>query len=64
MNDDSYLRYEEAARLLRCSPQTLRKRVSQRQIPYIKAFGRKGRVLFSENDLRAFLEASRVAVGA
>jgi len=65
MSDDRFLNYIEAAQLLRMSPLTLRKKVSQKKVPVIKAFGRKGRVLFSENDLRAFLEASRVEpVGA
>jgi excisionase family DNA binding protein len=65
MSDDNFLRYEEAAKLLRCCPQTLRKRVCYRQIPFIKPYGKRGMVLFSENDLRAFLEASRVEpVGA
>ena len=60
MDDDSFLRYEEAAQLLRCSVQTLRKKVAHREVPFIKPFGRKGAVLFSERDLLAFLEAKRV----
>ena len=60
MYDDCFLRYDEAARLLRCSPETLRKKVSRREVPFIKPFGRRGAVLFSERDLLAFLEAKRV----
>jgi excisionase family DNA binding protein len=59
-DDDCFLRYEEAARLLRCSVQTLRKKVARREVPFIKPFGRKGATLFSERDLRAFLKERRI----
>lgn len=57
---NDFLTYPEAARILRISPQTLRKKVSRREVPVLKPFGKRGKVLFSENDLRTFLEASRV----
>ena len=39
---------------------TLRKYVSQRRVPFLKPFGRKGRVVFLKSDLDSFLLASRV----
>ncbi len=57
---DTLLTYPEAALLLRISPLTLRKKVMRREVPVLKPFGRKGKCLFSEQDLRAMLERSRV----
>jgi hypothetical protein len=51
--------YAEAARFLRITTQTLRKKVSLHQVPVLKPFGRKGRALFAPDDLRAMVEASR-----
>ncbi len=59
-NNESFLNYPEAALLLRISPQTLRKKVCRREIPYFKPFGPRGRVLFSETDLMAFIKSTRV----
>lgn len=58
--ETTFFTYVEAAALLRISPTTLRKKVMLRQVAFLKPFGRHGRVLFSEADLRAMLERSRV----
>jgi excisionase family DNA binding protein len=50
-------RVEEAALVLNCRPQTLRNRISLRQIPVFR-LGRTVRI--AERDLRAFIEAGRV----
>ena len=47
----------EASKFLGISPFTLRGKVSRREIPYIK-LGR--RVLFDCEDLRRFVEASKI----
>jgi excisionase family DNA binding protein len=58
--DKSFLRYREAAALLGISELTLRRKVMLRQVPVLKPFGPRGRVLFAETDLLAMLERSRV----
>ena len=51
-----YLTSEEAAEYLRCSVDTLRRRVTRREIPYYKP----GRALmFDGADLDAYMAASR-----
>ena len=60
--NENLLTYDEAAKVLRISPATLRKKVMERSVPFIKLFGRKGRVLFSPEDLGAFLKSKKVAV--
>lgn len=57
---NEYLTYVEAAALLHISPLTLRKKVMKREVPVLKPFGKRGKCLFSEADLRAMLERSRV----
>ena len=52
--------YREAAEYLHVAPSTLRRKVMERSIPVLKPFGRKGRVLFSQADLRELVEKSRV----
>ena len=56
--------YGQAARFLRIAPQTLRKKVSQGQVPALKPFGKKGRTLFSPEELRAMVQRSRVPAEA
>jgi len=58
--DKSFLRYREAAALLGISELTLRRKVMLRQVPVLKPFGPRGRVLFAETDLLAMLERSRI----
>ncbi len=62
MNTDHLLTYTEAAQILRLSPATLRKKVMERSVPFIKLFGRKGRVLFERAALERFIESKKVAV--
>lgn len=54
----SLLDIEEASGKTRLSVSTLYKRVSARQIPFLKI---GGRVFFDESDLEAWLAAQRVA---
>jgi excisionase family DNA binding protein len=56
----AFLRYPEAAALLGISPLTLRGKVSRHQVPFLKPFGPKGRVLFDPDRLRAFVQAGAV----
>ena len=58
------LTYEEAARLLRRAPATLRKDVMLRRVPYVKLFGAKGAVRFEREALERLIEASRVEPSA
>ena len=53
------LSYGEAAAILRCSPVSLRRRVMLGQLPHLKPYGPRGRVFFLQEDLEAFLLASR-----
>jgi len=53
------LRYNEAAQMLRVSPLTLRKKVSEGTIPHLKPFGPHSRVYFDAEELERFLDASR-----
>ena len=55
------LNYSEAAGVLKIAVLTLRKKVMRREVPFLKPFGPKGRVLFEREALEAFLAASRVA---
>jgi len=50
--------FDEAAQYLACSPRTLRKWCSRRQIPHIKMGSRL--VRFSKADLDKWLTSSRV----
>jgi hypothetical protein len=52
--------YREASEFFGVSPLTLRKKVSNRQVPFLKPFGPKGKVLFRPDRLRDFVEASAV----
>ena len=54
------LRYREAAEFLGISPLTLRRKVSERRLPFIKPFGPNGPVLFDPSDLHEFLRKNRV----
>jgi excisionase family DNA binding protein len=56
----SLLTYREAAAFLRISPLTLRKKVSKRQVPCLKPFGRNGKTLFDPEALHAFVQDSAV----
>jgi excisionase family DNA binding protein len=58
------LLYSEAAEYLRCSVTGLRKKVMYGQIPHLKPFGVRGRVLFLRSDLEKFLETHRVPAEA
>jgi excisionase family DNA binding protein len=52
--------YAGASKYTGIPESSLRKYVCQRRIPFLKPFGRKGRVVFLKSDLDAFLLASRV----
>ena len=54
-------RYPQAAKYLGITPGTLRRKVMLHQIPFMRPFGRKGRILFDPDDLHEFVEASRVS---
>jgi excisionase family DNA binding protein len=54
-------RYPDAARYLGISPATLRRKVMEAAVPFYRPFGKHGRVLFDPDDLRNFVQASRVA---
>jgi len=45
--------------MLRVSPLTLRKKVSEGSIPHLKPFGPHSRVYFDAEELERFLDASR-----
>ncbi len=49
------LNYEEAADFLHCSPNTLRKKVMLNVVPFVKPFGKNGRVFFLPEDLEHFV---------
>lgn len=55
------LDYNEAAKILKIAPTTLRKKTMRREVPFLKPFGPNGRVLFEREALEEFLRASRVA---
>ncbi len=52
------LDYSEAAEYLRCSPATLRKKVMVRAVPFVKPFGKNGRVFFIAEDLEKLVLTS------
>ena len=52
--------YAGASKYTGIPQSTLRKYVSLRRVPFLKPFGRKGRVVFLKSDLDNFLLASRV----
>jgi hypothetical protein len=54
--------YIEAAPILHRSVSSLKKDVMKGQVPHMKPFGPRGRVLFCKEDLEKFLADSRVEV--
>lgn len=56
----SLWRYPDAARFLGIAPATLRRKVMDREVPFYRPFGLKGRVLFDPDDLAAMVRATRV----
>ena len=60
MSMERMLRYNDAAEFLGLSPLTLRKKVCQRAIPFIKPFGPNGPVLFDPKELNEWLDSCRV----
>ena len=57
-------RYPQAAAYLGISPGTLRRKVMLSEVPFLRPFGKGGRVLFSPADLEKFVMAHRVAPAA
>lgn len=55
------LDYQEAAKMLRCEPGSLRKKVMLGLVPCIKLFGKKGRTFFLAEDLEKFIHSKRCA---
>jgi hypothetical protein len=54
------LRYPAAAEFLGISPATLRRKVMLHQVPFMRPFGFKGRVLFDPLRLEEFAKQSAV----
>ncbi len=53
------LNYREAAKILRCEPGSLRKKVMLGLVPHVKLFGKKGRTFFLSEDLEKFVLSKR-----
>lgn len=61
MSGKAYLTVNDAASVVRCSPDTIRRAIYSRRLACVKPSGRHGRTLIRTQDLDAWLERSRIA---